>query len=286
MKQRTLIIIVVLLTALSGCTSKQKIQTLRLATTTSTYDSGLLDVLLPVFEEQFNANLDIIPVGTGQAIALGESQDVDVILVHAREKEEQFITEGYGSFRLDVMYNDFIIVGPPSDPAAISGLDFASQAFTAIYNSQSLFASRGDDSGTHFKEIAIWESTNLSLSYGSDWYKSLGQGMGDTLRFANETSAYTLTDRGTFLSLQDTLPNLVILFGGETIEANPDIILYNPYSVIPVNVATPSASHSLAIDFANWITDIEAQTLIRDFKHKTTGWPLFIPNSTIWQNSQ
>jgi tungstate transport system substrate-binding protein len=110
--------------------------------------------------------------------------------------------------------------------------------------------------------------------------------MGDTLRFANETSAYTLTDRGTFLSLQDTLPNLVILFGGETIEANPDIILYNPYSVIPVNVATPSASQSLAIDFANWITDIEAQTLIRVFKHKTTGWPLYIPNSTIWQNSQ
>jgi tungstate transport system substrate-binding protein len=269
---------------ITSCANHPDIQVLRLATTTSTYDSGLLDVVLPDFEDKFDARVDVIAVGTGQAIALGESGDVDVILVHAREKEEAFIVAGHGTVRLDVMYNDFILVGPPDDPAATSSAASAAEAFSAIFSTQSVFASRGDDSGTHFKEMSIWDSAGITVDPFSEWYKSLGQGMGDTLIFANETNAYTLTDRGTYLSMLENLPNMVVLFGGENIDSNPDENLYNPYSVIPVSQVKPGINHTLAADFAHWITSYNVQVMIKDFCHDKTGMPLFYPNSEAWTN--
>src|SRR5690606_17529198 len=195
-------------------------EVLRLATTTSTADSGLLDVILPAFEEEYNARVDVVAVGTGQAIALGEAGDADVILVHARSREDAFVADGHGTARFDVMYNDFILVGPADDPAGIQGMELASDALNGIAESEATFASRGDDSGTHSKERSLWEAAGLPSDIEADWYKSLGQGMGDTLRFANESGAYTITDRGTFLSQRDNLPNLVIMVGGESIEEN------------------------------------------------------------------
>jgi len=284
MKTKLAIILLAVILSISSCSSKVDTQVLRLATTTSTYDSGLLDAILPDFEEKFNARVDVIAVGTGQAITLGETGDVDVILVHARQKEEAFVAAGYGTVRLDVMYNDFIIVGPSDDPAGVSGTGSAAEAFSAIYSSQSPFASRGDDSGTNTKEMSIWESAGITVDPFSDWYKSLGQGMGDTLIYANETGAYTLTDRGTYLSLQDNLPNLVILFGGDSIDSNPDENLYNPYSVIPVTPDKPGINYDLAVEFANWITSLDAQEMIKDFPHEKTGLPFFYPNSEAWKN--
>jgi tungstate transport system substrate-binding protein len=267
-----------------SCSSKVESKVLRLATTTSTYDSGLLDDILPDFEDKFNARVDVIAVGTGQAIALGESGDVDVILVHAREKEDEFITEGHGTVRLDVMYNDFILVGPNDDPADIKYTNGAADAFTAIALSQSIFASRGDDSGTHYKELSIWKTSGITIDPYNEWYKSLGQGMGDTLLFANETNAYTLVDRGTYLSMKDNLPNLTILFGGSSINSNPDATLFNPYSVIPVNPNKRGINTHLVEAFTDWITSHEVQTMIKKLCNEKAGQQLFYPNSEVWKN--
>ena len=210
-----LVILALLLTVVAfaaGCGSDEP-QVLRLATTTSTADSGLLDAILPDFEAEYNAQVDVVAVGTGQAIELGEAGDADVILVHARAKEDAFIAEGHGTARYDVMYNDFIIVGPAADPAGIKGMATAAEALAAIAAAEATFASRGDDSGTHTKEVALWDKAEVTIPEGAAWYKSLGQGMGETLLFANETGAYTLTDRGTFLAQQDSLPNLEVMVG-------------------------------------------------------------------------
>ena len=181
-------------------------QVLRLATTTSTADSGLLDAILPDFEAQYNAQVDVVAVGTGQAIELGEAGDADVILVHARAKEDAFVAEGHGTARYDVMYNDFVIVGPAADPAGIEGMATAAEALAAIAAAEATFASRGDDSGTHTKELSLWDKADVTIRRTAPtWYKSLGQGMGETLLFADESGAYTLTDRGTFLAQQDSL---------------------------------------------------------------------------------
>jgi tungstate transport system substrate-binding protein len=251
---------------------------LRLATTTSTADSGLLDAILPVFEQQFDARVEVIAVGTGQALELGENGDVDVVLVHARSREDAFVSEGYGVNRRDVMYNDFVIVGPPDDPAGIANAISAQQAFTAIATVEAPFASRGDESGTHAKELSIWASAAITPTAAMAWYRSLGQGMGETLLTANELGAYTLADRGTWLAQRDSLPGLSINFGGGTIDENPDKALYNPYGVIPVNPARHAGiDGALAEQFAAWISGPEAAELIRAYGSEEFGQPLFFP---------
>ena len=253
-------------------------QVLRLATTTSTADSGLLDAILPDFEAANNARVDVVAVGTGQAIEIGQAGDADVILVHARAREDAFIEEGHGTARYDVMYNDFILVGPAEDPAGVQGMATAAEALTAIAAAEASFASRGDDSGTHTKELSLWEKAGITPE--GDWYNSLGQGMGETLTFANESGAYTLTDRGTFLSMRDNLPNLVVVVGGESIAENGDSSLLNPYGVIPVNPDKSDAINAdLAQAFAEWITSPEVQAMIGEYGVETFGQPLFYPDA-------
>lgn len=251
---------------------------LRLATTTSTYNSGLLDAILPQFESQFNARVDVIAVGTGQAIKLGESGDADVILVHARSREDLFLEQGHGAERFDVMHNDFVIVGPTSDPAGIANMALASEALQAIVAAEAPFASRGDDSGTHIKEKQLWEQAGFLEYPPGDWYLSVGQGMGDTLRFANETLAYTMTDRGTFLALKENLPDLVVHVGGASIDENRDDTLFNPYGVIPVDPAK-GVNHELALEFAGWLTSESVQLAISQFGMDKFEQPLFYPNA-------
>jgi tungstate transport system substrate-binding protein len=258
-------------------------QTLRLATTTSTDDSGLLDAILPDFESRCNATVEVIAVGTGQALELGANGDVDVVLVHARTREDQFVADGHGVNRLDVMYNDFVVVGPTDDPAGISGMGTAKEALAQITAKSAAFVSRGDDSGTHTKEKSIWMSAGITPT-ASGWYFSIGQGMGETLLFANEQLAYTLADRGTWLSQQSNLPSLAVLVGGADIAENKDKALLNPYGVIPVNPEKhPGVNFDLATQFAEWITSVETQQRIADFGKDKFGQPLFYPSSGAWK---
>jgi tungstate transport system substrate-binding protein len=275
-----LFILAVLLTACGG----GETEVLRLATTTSTDNSGLLEAILPAFEEEFNAQVDVVAVGTGQAIALGEAGDADVILVHARSREDAFVEAGHGTARYDVMYNDFVIVGPTADPANIRGLTLAAEALAAIAESEATFASRGDDSGTHTMERSLWESAGLTADPEVEWFKSLGQGMGDTLQFANETGTYVLTDRGTYLAMQANLPNLEVLIGGATIDENGDPALLNPYGIIPVNPEKGNINDDLAADFVEWLTSLETQEIIGEFGRDIFGQPLFYPGSEQWRN--
>jgi len=278
-----MVVLVLLLAATAGCgaTNKPvspiwtpKPQTLILATTTSTYDSGLLDFLLPDFEAQHNAKVEVVAVGTGQAIKTAEQGDADVILVHARAREDKFVAEGYGVNRQDVMYNDFVIIGPKEDPAGIEGMTDAAAALAKIAEAQTPFASRGDESGTHSKEKAIWEEAVIEP--GGDWYLSLGQGMGATLTFANEKGAYTLTDRGTYLSRQEGL-ELPILVEG-------DPILFNPYGIIAVNPEKhPHVEYELALKFIEWLTSVDTQEKIGEFGKDRFGMPLFTPDSEGWR---
>jgi len=272
-------LIIILAALLAACGGNKEPQVLRLATTTSTEDSGLLDAILPDFEKKYNARVDVVAVGTGQAIALGEAGDADVILVHARSREDAFVEAGHGINRRDVMHNDFILVGPAADPAGVKGMTSAVDALAAIAAAETPFASRGDDSGTHVKEMSLWEKAGITPVSGG-WYSSLGQGMGDTLTFANEAGAYTMTDRGTYLAMRQNLPNLVIVVGGETIADNVDPAMLNPYGVIPVNPAKSSAINGdLAEKFAAWITSAEVQQKIADFGVDKFGSPLFYPDA-------
>ena len=241
-----------------------------LATTTSTYDSGLLDAILPDFEQKTGIKVDVVAVGTGQALKLGQAKDADVLLVHAKDREEQFVAQGYAPFRKDVMYNDFIIVGPPDDPAGIRGMTDAAAAFQKIAKTPSKFVSRGDESGTHMKEMAIWEKAGIQPQ--GDWYLSAGQGMGAVLTMANELQAYTLSDRATYLSRRDNL-NLDILVEG-------DPILFNQYGVLPV--AQDNAHQDrfeAAMAFVQWITSPETQQRIAAFGQDRYGQQLFYPNA-------
>jgi len=241
-----------------------------LATTTSTYDSGLLDVLIPAFEEETGYKVKPIAVGTGEAITLGERGEADIILVHSREAEDKFVEEGYGIDRRDVMHNDYVIIGLKADPANIKGLT-AVKAYRAISENEALFVSRSDDSGTNKKEIEIWEEAGIAPQ--SDWYVESGQGMGETLRIADEKQAYTMSDRGTYLSMQNSL-ELVILVDG-------DDILFNPYGVIAVN---PERHKDIDINyegaqaFADFITGEKGQAIIKEFGMEKYGQPLFYPD--------
>ncbi len=240
---------------------------LRMATTTSTENSGLLAVLNPVFEKRFNVRLDVIAVGTGKALKLGENGDVDLILVHALAAERIFVDDGFGVDRKAVMHNDFVLIGSKANPAGIENCDSLSEAMIKIAGSEATFISRGDDSGTHKKEKLIWKSADQKPT--GNWYLAVGQGMGAVLKIANDKQAYTLTDRGTWLAFQDKLDLVVVSEG--------DPVLFNPYHVVAINPERHShTKYKLARDYINFITSEEGQKIIRDFKVK--GEQLFHPD--------
>ena len=248
-----------------------------LATTTSTQDSGLLDDILPDFEEQTGAQVDVVAVGTGQALKLGEDGNADVLLVHARALEDAFMDAGHGVRREDVMYNDFVIVGPEADPAGIAGMTDAPSAFALIAEAEAPFVSRGDESGTHTKEKAIWEAAGIEPS--GEWYVSAGQGMGAVLTMADEQLAYTLSDRATYLSRTLEGTDLVILTEG-------DPLLFNPYGVIAVNPDKgPQVKAELADSFIDWLVSVPTQELVGQFGVDEFGAPLFTPDSDLWRAS-
>ena len=253
-----------------------------LATTTSTQDSGLLDYLLPDFEKEFNTKIDVIAVGTGQALQLGKDGNADVLLVHARAQEDAFMQAGDGTRREDVMYNDFVIVGPESDPAKIKGDTSAVDAFTKIAeagaNGTATFISRGDKSGTNTKELAIWKSAGITPE--GNWYVSAGQGMGEVLTMTDEQQAYTLSDRATYLAR--TLKGLQL-----KVLVEKDKTLLNPYGVIAVNPNKgPQINSDLATKFIDWIISIPVQQKISEFGKADFGESLFTPDSTLWKNQQ
>ena len=240
-----------------------------LATTTSTQDSGLLDVLEPKFEEAYpQYNLQIIAVGTGEALKLGETKDADVLLVHAKADEEKFVAAGYGIERRDVMYNDFIIVGPAADPSGVKGSADTTAAMVAIASGKAPFVSRADDSGTNKKELKLWAAASVVPTATGDWYVQTGQGMGDTLKIASEKQAYTLTDRATYLSLKDSL-DLEISFEG-------DKGLFNQYGVIVVKGAKNEQGGQA---FFDWILSADTQKFIGEFGVDTYAQALFTPNA-------
>lgn len=254
--------------------------TLRLATTTSTADSGLLDFILPDFEQKFNAAVDVVAVGTGQALEIGSKGDADVVLVHSRKGEDQFVADGHAKERFDVMFNDFILVGPTEDPAKVAGMATGKEAFQAIAGAGATFVSRGDKSGTNTKELSIWSSIPFTPTAEMGWYNAIGQGMGDTLLFANERKGYTLTDRGTFLSMQDKLPDLTILVGGQNLTENKDKALLNPYGVLAVNPEThPGVNSELAAQFVGWLLSAPVQEMIGSYGVDKFGQPLFYPSA-------
>ncbi len=242
-----------------------------LATTTSTQDSGLLDVLIPMFEKKTGYFVKTIAVGSGQAMAMGEKGEADVLLVHSPAAEQKFVAGGYGINRRLIMHNDFVIVGPAADPAKIKGIKSAAEAFKKIASAGSLFMSRGDNSGTHSQEKAVWKSAGINPE-GQKWYQQTGLGMGQTLNVASEKKAYTLADRGTYLALKKQL-GLDILTEG-------DAILLNIYHVIEVNPAKwPKINVAGAKAFADFMVAPETQAVIKTFGVDKFGSPFFFPDA-------
>lgn len=249
-------------------TPKPENPVLRMATTTSTDNSGLLKAILPVFQEKTGYEVQVIAVGTGKALKMGEDGDVDVVLVHAREAENKFVAEGHGDKRYGVMYNDFVLVGPESDPAGVKDSETAATALKKIALAKSVFVSRGDDSGTHKKEQELWATADIKPE--GEWYREAGQGMGKVLQMAGELEAYTLTDRGTWLAYMDKSPSQIVLEGDET--------LFNPYGIIAVSAKKyPDINQAGAQALIDWLISEEGQQLIGDFK--INGKQLFIPNA-------
>jgi len=249
-----------------------KPQRLILATTTSTQDTGLLDYIVPMFEEETGITVDVVAVGTGQALEMGKNGEADILLVHSKQSEEEFVAEGYGLERRDVMYNDFILVGPKDDPLKLKE-NYPNDivgAFKAIAENQVAFVSRGDDSGTHKKELALWSKAGIKPE--GNWYLEAGAGMGDVLDMANEELAYTLSDRGTFLSMKDQLDLDIVVEGDEN--------LFNQYGIIPVN---PEINENInaegAQKFMEWILSDKIQEIIGNFGVEKYGQPLFVPNA-------
>lgn len=248
--------LLVALLSINGC--GQKPNRIALATTTSTVDSGLMAEILPEFEETFGIEIDVIAVGTGEALRLGRAGDADVVLVHARSLEDAFVAEGYGINRQDVMCNDFVILGSAEDSANIQGGHSAAQALTQIAATQAPFASRGDESGTHIREKALWATADVQPA--GDWYIEAGQGMGSTLTLANEQDAYILSDRGTFIQRQASGLSLVLM-----VEDDP--LLINPYGIIAVNPALHDDVNAEATaQFIDWIVSAETQQKISDYR--------------------
>jgi tungstate transport system substrate-binding protein len=244
-----------------------------LATTTSTQDSGLLDVLVPEFEKESGYLVKIISVGSGHAIAMGRKGEADVLLVHSPSDEQKLVGEGHGVNRRLVMHNDFVIVGPREDPARIRGSGASKEALTRIAGAGALFLSRGDGSGTHAREQGIWKAAGIDPD-GRKWYQQTGLGMGDTLNVASEKGGYTLADRGTFLARDKARPlRLEILVQGES-------QLLNVYHVIEVNAARwPKVNAAGARAFADFLLSPKAQGIIRTFGADKVGAPLFFPDA-------
>ena len=250
--------------------AKPAARSLILATTTSTQDTGLLDVLLPAFEKQTHIRVKAIAVGSGEALAMGRRGDADVLLVHSKAAEDGFMAEGQGAGRLDVMYNDFVLMGPPADPARIRGAD-AVEAFRRIAASAAPFVSRGEQSGTHVKELGLWKKAGVDPA-GQAWYVSAGQGMGETARIASEKRAYALIDRGTWLALAARLDLPVLCEGGAD--------LLNTYRVIVVSPAKHPRTHVReAWGFAKWLVSPRTQKLIGEFGREKYGRSLFVPDA-------
>jgi len=245
---------------------------IKCASTTSTQNSGLFDYILPIFAKKTGIQVDVVAVGTGAAIEIGKRGDADVVFVHAKPLELKAVDEGYFVNRHDVMYNDFVVVGPPNDPAKIKGLKSAPDAFKKIAESKSTFISRGDKSGTNIKELAVWKADGIDPK-GQKWYLEAGQGMGNTLRVASEKGAYTLTDRGTWLALKDKEKlKLALVVEG-------DQILFNQYGVMAVNPAKhKDVKYKEAMEFVNWLISPEGQQAIANYKDKN-GNKLFVPNA-------
>ena len=241
---------------------------LKMATTTSTENSGLLAVLLPPFEKTYNINLDVVAVGTGAALELGRNGDVDVVMVHAPSLEEQFVADGFGVERVGFMYNDFVILGPAADPAGISGSNDVASAFRKIADTGSIFISRGDNSGTHAKERSVWAAVGVSPS--GNWYREAGQGMGAVITMANDMQAYTLADRGTYLAYRGKIDL------GVAVEGDP--LLFNPYAVIAVNPTMhPHVQREAAQKLIDFLVTAEGQAIIGGYK--VEGERLFTPDA-------
>ena len=244
----------------------------RLATTTSTASSGLLDYMLPKFEQKCSCKVHVIAVGTGKALKLGEDGNVDVVLVHARPSEDAFVAAGHGVDRRDVMYNDFVLIGPFNDPAKVKGEKDIVAAMKKIAANKLKFVSRGDDSGTDQMEKAYWKAAEIKPAdiNQARWYFSAGQGMGEVLMMSGEMRAYTLTDRGTYISYRERI-GLPILVEG-------DSRMFNPYGIIAVSPKKyPDVNHKGATALIDWITSTEGQQLIGTFK--VGGEQLFIPSA-------
>ena len=269
--EKTLVTVMIGLIAL--CTvhaadAGDRSRVLRLATTTSTYETGLLDHILPLFEQRQNIKVHVISVGTGKAMAVARAGDVDVILVHARQAEDQFVREGYGSYRRTVMANDFIIAGPADDPAGVKGMRETGAALRRLAGGQHLFVSRGDDSGTHKKESQLWAATGIRPQ--GKWYLESGQGMSSTLTVADEKNAYVLVDRASYIANSKRLRLHVI------VEGDPELL--NVYGVIPVShERRPSVKTMLADALVDWLVSLECQKMIEEFALE--GERLFKPAS-------
>ncbi|MGE5173385.1 MAG: substrate-binding domain-containing protein [Betaproteobacteria bacterium] len=266
---RFLVSLIILFAVTPYATAETRI---RCASTTSTQNSGLFEYLLPLFEQKTGIKVDVVAVGTGAAIEIGKRGDADFVFVHAKEQELKAVEEGYFVNRHDVMYNDFLIIGPSNDPAKIKGMKSATDAFKKIAEAKGIFVSRGDKSGTHTKELAIWKKAGIEPA-GQKWYLEVGQGMEKTQRIADEKRAYTLTDRGTWLATKDKdkLDMAVVLEG--------DPVLFNQYGVMAVNPEKfKTVKYKEAMEFVNWIISPEGQKAVASFKDKN-GNPLFIPNA-------
>ena len=265
-----LLVILSVLVSLSACATQPAAKEIILATTTSTQDSGLLDVLIPIFEGRSGYTVKTVAVGTGQALKMGEDGNADVLLVHAPSAEKELMKGGFGVERLLVMHNDFVIVGPADDPAGIKGDVSAVEALVKIASAAAAFVSRGDDSGTHKAELALWKSGEIDPQ--GDWYIESGQGMAATLKIAGEKAAYTLTDRATYLANRQGL-GLEILVEG-------DPVLLNVYHVITVNPEKwPKVNNAGATAFAQFLIDGETQKVIGEFGVDKYGQPLFFPDA-------
>lgn len=265
-------ILLALTIAASSC-SKEPAQVLMMATTTSTDNTGLLDVLAPQFKKDTGIELKWVSVGTGKALQMGQNCDVDILLVHAPDAEKEFVNKGFGLNRTELMYNDFVIIGPADDPAGVKGMSVINSLNT-IRTKKSIFTSRGDKSGTHVLEIDLWKSTGKAIPEKEEWYVQTGQGMLQTINIAAERKGYTITDRGTFIKYEDNHkgnPPLVILVDG-------DKSLFNQYSAIEVNPEKcTNAKNDLAKKFIEWMASDKTQKIIGDFK--LLNKPLFTPNA-------
>lgn len=245
-------------------------ETMKLAVTTSFHNSGLSDVLLPEIQKDIGLEVQLLVVGTGQALRLGEAGDVDAILVHSKAAEEAFIAAGYGTHRREIMYNDFVFIGPQADPAAISGSDTAATALSKIADAESEFVSRGDDSGTHKKELSLWTAAGLDASAYGPWYKEVGAGMGASLNTASSLNAYILADRASWLNFGNKA-DLGLLFAG-------DPVLFNQYAYIPVNPERhPHVNSDAVAALEAWLTSDAAKTLIDSYQ--IGGETLFVFNA-------